>query len=327
MKRSALLIAIAAVLAGVAFYFAAGRQRPVTIPALTLKEVSQTLPPPFVMFRTLAPADRYGRLAMLPLSTPDADRVFSQLQCARVHFAGGAGVCLVEEPDGNQVIHAAYFFDTSFARGNRLVLSGVPTRVRVSPNGRRAAITVYAEEHMPDGQERLATDSVLVEVPDGRVIATLREFAIDRPGKLSPTAPLDYSSVAFEPDADRFYATLNSGDFWFIVSGSISSRGLAIVAEGFASEALSPDGTRLAVKQRIGERGFWRAMVFDLSTRTAMPLDHARSIDDQIEWLDRDHVAYHDATERGTGIWALAADGRSGPRLMIPDAYSPAVQH
>ena len=129
----------------------------------------------------------------------------------------------------------------------------------------------------------------------------------------------------FEADADRFYATLNAADRWFIVAGSISSRRLTVVVDGFANEALSPDGLKLAVKQRTGERGFWHALVLDLESKATTPLDHSRSIDDQIEWLDRDRIAYHDATDQGTGIWSLAADGRSAPRLLVPDAYSPAV--
>ena len=327
MKKLALLIAVACLLVGATFYVAKPRQSATATSGQTAAVVTQTLAPPFVIFRTLAPPDRYGRLAMVPVSTPNASRVFSQLECARVHYAGGAGVCLVEEPDGNQVAHAAYLFDRSFTRGTRLLLSGVPTRVRVSPNGQRAAITVYGEEHMPDGQERLATDSILVDLPSGRALAKLREFALDLTGKLPTNAPLDYSSVAFEANADNFYATLNSASLWFVVAGTVSSRRLTIVAEGFASEAISPDGGRLAVKQRVGERGFWHAMIFDLTTKNAKPLDHARSVDDQIEWLDRDHITYHDATDQGTGIWVLAIDGRSGPRLLIPDAYSPAVQH
>ena len=289
--------------------------------------VTQALPPPFVMFRTLAPADRYGRVAMLSAVTPDATRAFTALSCARVHYAGGTGLCLVEEREGNHVVQAAYVFDSSFTRGQRLLLSGIPTRARVSPNGRRAAITVYGEEQMPDGQERLATDSILIDLPDGNVLARLREFVVDGPGKPASGVALDYSSVAFARDPDRFYATLGTTSNWYIVSGSVGTRRLTIVAEGLASEALSPDEAQLAVKQRVGERGFWQAMVFDIVSKSARPLSHTRSIDDQIEWLDRDHVAYHDATEQGTGIWTLAIDGRSPPRLLIADAYSPAVQH
>jgi hypothetical protein len=48
-------------------------------------------------------------------------------------------------------------------------------------------------------------------------------------------------------------------------------------------------------------------------------------VDDQVEWLDDGQVMYHDATDQGTGIWVLAADGQSKPRLLLPDAFSPVV--
>jgi hypothetical protein len=326
VKRWALILVIASLLAGASLYFS-GLRRTLPSPQPTNEAVTRTLTPPFVMFRTLAPADRYGRVAMLSAVAPDATRVFTALSCTRVHYAGGAGVCLVEEPEGSQVVHAAYVFDGNLTRGNRLRLSGIPTRVRVSPNGRRAAITVYGEEQLPDGQERLATDSILIDLPGGNVVARLREFVLDEPRKPASGVALDYSSVAFAHDADRFYATLSTTSNWYIVSGSVGAHRLAIVAEGLASEALSPDEAYLAVKQRVGDRGFWRAMVLDLGSKSAWPLSHTRSIDDQIEWLDRDRIAYHDATEQGTGIWTLAIDGQSPPRLLIADAYSPAVQH
>ena len=107
----------------------------------------------------------------------------------------------------------------------------------------------------------------------------------------------------------------------------MGTRRLTIVAEGLASEALSPDEAQLAVKQRVGERGFWQAMVFDIVSKSARPLSHTRSIDDQIDDSIVTTSPYHDATEQGTGIWTLAIDGRSPPRLLIADAYSPAVQH
>jgi len=159
VKRIASVIVVASLLAGAYFYFAGARGRG-TQPSADENVVAQVLPAPFVMFRTLAPAERYGVVAMVPALTPASARVFSRLSCARVHYAGGAGVCLVEEPEGNQLVHAAYFFDRALARGKRLLLSGIPTRARISPDGRRAAITVYGEEQMPDGSERLASDTI-----------------------------------------------------------------------------------------------------------------------------------------------------------------------
>ena len=44
-----------------------------------------------------------------------------------------------------------------------------------------AAITVYAEAHAPNGEERLATNSIIIDVASGRVIANLRDMALGQP--------------------------------------------------------------------------------------------------------------------------------------------------
>ncbi len=108
--------------------------------------------------------------------------------------------------------------------------------------------------------------------------------------------------------------------------GSVRDRRLRPDAPEVGSEALSPDGTRLIVKRRLGERGFWQLGVLDLSSLVVRPVDQGgRSADDQVEWLDDRHLLYHDASEAGTSIWVVAADGQSPPRVLIPEAFSPVV--
>lgn len=294
----------------------------------TVMNASGVIEPPFVMFRTLGPTAVHGRVSMVRLDAPGSTRYVSELSCARLHFAGGRGLCLTEEPVGTSVVHAAYIFDRAFTRGPRIELTGIPTRVRVSPDGRRAAITVYGEEHSPDGEERLATNTIVVDLAAGSVVANLREFAIDRAGFPPLEGPLDFASVTFDRDADRFYATLSTASDRFLVTGSVTDRRLTLVAPGLASEAVSPDGKRIVVKKRVGDRGYWQVLVFDLTTKSEAALNQGlRSIDDQVEWLDAGHVVYHDATDRGTDVWALSTDGVTPPQLLIVDAYSPAVQH
>jgi hypothetical protein len=59
------------------------------------------------------------------------------------------------------------------------------------------------------------------------------------------------------------------------------------------------------------------------------PLPEERNVDDQIEWLDNAHVLYA-MTSPGAGasteVWMAPADGRAPPRLVLRDAYSPAVE-
>jgi hypothetical protein len=282
------------------------------------------LPAPFVMFRTLAPPRAHGRIAMAALASSDV-RHLTPLRCARVAYAGGRGLCLVEEAEGVVVDHAAEVFDRSFRRVGRVALAGVPTRVRVSPDGQIGAITTYAEEESPAG-ERLAIESVLVDLNAGEVLADLRDFRLDVADKPALVGPLDFASVSFDRDRDRFFATLSTLAARWVIVGSIRDRRLQLLTPDFATEALSPDGSRLIVKQRLGDRGFWQLGVMDLSTLIVHTVNqNGRSVDDQVEWLDNDHLVYHDANDQGTGVWVVAADGLSEPRLLIPDAFSPVI--
>ena len=128
-------------------------------------------------------------------------------------------------------------------------------------------------------------------------------------------------------DGDRFFATLSTPDRRYLVSGSVTGRRLEVIASGLANEAVSPDGKRLLVKKQTGARGFWQLVVLDLDSRHEVALNQGpRSVDDQVEWLDDSHVVYHDVTEDGTGIWMLPTDGTTAARLLVADAFSPAVQ-
>jgi hypothetical protein len=277
---------------------------------------------PFLMFRALAPPAAHDRLAMMAIDD-DLTRAVTPLTCARVHYSGGRGLCLIEESDGKVTRHSAIVFDRLFRQRHRIPLPGVPTRVRVSPDGRLAAVSTYAEEETPAG-ERLALESMIIDVERGAVLGDLREFALDAQGQAIGT-PRDFASVAFGADGDRFFATLSTPTSRHLVIGSVRERRLRVIGAGFANEGLAPDGRRLIVK-RVNDRGFWQLSILDLLSMGEQRLEHGtRSIDDQVEWLDAGSVIFHDATGTGTGLWRLAADGGSGPELLVPDAYSPVV--
>jgi hypothetical protein len=281
------------------------------------------LAPPYLMFRTLAPAAAHDRVAMVAVGKGDraSTRVVTPLTCTRVHFGGGRGVCLIEETDGRATSHSAIVFDDRFRRLHRLALPGVPTRVRVASDGRLAAVSTYAEEESPEG-ERLALETVIIDTERGAVLADLREFAVDGQAETIAT-PRDFSSVSFADDGDHFYATVSTPAMRHLVMGSVRERRLRVVAAGVASEGLSPDGQRLIVK-RVSDRGFWQLSVLDVASMAERRLDHGtRSIDDQVDWLDDRTVIFHDATGTSTGIWRLSVDGQAGPELLVADAYSP----
>jgi hypothetical protein len=281
--------------------------------------------PPFVMYRALEPG-AYGRLAILPLA-PGASSRISGLACSRLHYAGGRGLCAVQEAHvGRNVSNVAYVFDRSLTRGRRIPLDGIPTRLRVSPNGYVGAITTYAEEESPEG-ERLVSRTRVVDLQKGVVIADLSDFRLEQLNPSSMEGPVDMTGVTFERGADRFFATAATPAERYLIAGSLRERRLSVIRSGIAAESLSPDGTKLVAKRLIRERGFWQLVVIDLQTWAEHDLPQGpRSVDDQVEWFDEDHVVYHDADHEGTSLWLLPVDGSSGPRVLIKDAYSGVVQ-
>ncbi len=87
--------------------------------------------------------ESFNHLALVPLDAPEGPRFVTPLSCERVFYAGGRGVCLTIGLDGMTTTYTAEVFDQQFASIGRVPLTGVPSRVRVSPDGRRAGITVF----------------------------------------------------------------------------------------------------------------------------------------------------------------------------------------
>jgi hypothetical protein len=72
--------------------------------------------------------------------------------------------------------------------------------------------------------------------------------------------------------------------------------------------------------------------VLDLETMTETTLGEARSVDDQVEWLDDDRVLYAlprdgaSAQARVYDTWVLSArDPDAQPRVFMAEAASPTV--
>ena len=127
--------------------------------------------------------------------------------------------------------------------------------------------------------------------------------------------------MTFARDDDHFYASLGSGSKTYLLAGSMRDRTLRVIDESVECPSLSPDGTKIAFKRVVGEKGDWRLFVLDLRTMHATRLGGDDPIDDQAEWLDDDHVVYGNDNV----LWEVAADGTGHPRKLLSYAYSPAV--
>ena len=323
-------LACAAGVAAVLLYvrFARGPSSPGRIGVVDVPtELISSVPHgPFVLFANGAPGPLFGRVAIEKLPLGGGPRPVSPLACERVHYAAGIGVCMRTDESRLPARSFAEFFDTSFKRTHVIPLTGSPIRARVSPDGRRAALTVFETGHSY-ADASFSTRTIVVETASGRPLGDLEDFAVQKGGLPFKAIDFNFWGVTFGRDGDTFYATLKTGGERYLIKGSIDARTAAVVRTGVECPSLSPDGTLIVFKKPLTHEVGWRLHVLTLATGAEHPLNQVRrSVDDQVDWFDETHVVYHDSAPEGSGVWLLAVDDGSGPQLLVPYAHSPAVE-
>lgn len=285
---------------------------------------------PSMVFRSNEPGDAYGRVAIAPLARPGAQPKVTDLRCDRVAVAGGRGICLQSDRGVVTTYKAVLFDAASFRPLHELELAGTPSRARMSPDGRYAAYTVFVSGHSYS-QGGYSTRTAILDVEKGKEIAELETFEVLRDGRRIDAADFNFWGVTFGRDPNRFYATLGTGGKTFLLEGDVARRELKILRDGVECPSLSPDGKRIAFKQRAGG-GLgpvrWRVAVLELSDATVRTLSETRNVDDQVMWLDDATVLYglprKASGSATTDVWAVRADGGGAPRRYLKGAWSPA---
>jgi hypothetical protein len=274
---------------------------------------------PQILFRNAIPDKTFNKVAVAPLSNPNKTRAVSDLTCDRVYYAGGHGLCLTAT-SGFSRSYVAKIFDANFKVVHQYKLTGIPSRARVSPDGRYGVSTVFVngDSYAPGN---FSTRTIVVNMLSGKEIANLEQFKVTRDGKPFHNRNFNFWGVTFAPGDDRFYATLGSGLHTYLVQGSLRARRMVVIHPHVECPSLSPDGTRIAYKRSLGSHGTWRLYVLNLNTMKETALAETNSVDDQAEWLDNDHVLYW----RGADIWSVPADGSGAPHRLVTEASSPAV--
>jgi len=272
-----------------------------------------------VLFVSMIPDRTAGSLAVAPLSNPRSQRAIAGLRCERVYYAGGHGLCLTRGGLLNTT-YVAKVFDSSFHVEREISVPGIPSRARVSPDGRYGATTMFVKgDNYATGN--FSTRTSIFDLATGKEVVNLEQIPVTRNGKPFSNRNFNFWGVTFARDDDHFYASLGSGSKTYLLAGSLRDRTLRVIDESVECPSLSPDGTKIAFKRVVGDKGDWRLFVLDLRTMRAIRLAGDDPIDDQAEWLDDDHVVYGNDNV----LWEVAADGTGHPRKLLSYAYSPAV--
>ncbi|MGH9008590.1 MAG: TolB family protein [Acidimicrobiia bacterium] len=280
---------------------------------------------PHVLFRNLSAAAEAGFAALAPLTGPDGPRQITDYACSRLHVAAGYGLCLAEQQDdpfGSP--YRVRVFGPDLRTVHELPLAGLPSRARVSPDGRLGASTVFVNgDSYATGT--FSTRTSIYDMGTGTSLGDLETFAAFKDGKRFQSVDFNYWGVTFARQPGRFYATLGTGGHTYLVEGDVAARTVKVLRDGVECPSLSPDGSRIAFKQKVSGGGLlevkWRLSVLSLDTLQDHPLAESRNVDDQAEWLDDGTVLYSVESD----IYAVPADGAGAPRLFTRRADSPAV--
>ena len=278
-----------------------------------------------IAFIDTTPDASYGLVASIDAAQPKGDRHVTGEACDRVYATTDVTMCLRID----RGIVTTFSASLLNARGDlqqSWPLPGIPSRTRISPSGNLVAFTSFVTGESY-GSVAFSTATRIVSV-DGTDHGNLEEFALTVDGSAVTSVDRNFWGVTFASDT-VFYATASSGGSTWLVRGDLVARTLTSVASAVECPSLSPDGTRIAFKQkRPGDSASWAAAVLQLSTGKVTTMPDRHSVDDQIEWLDDDTLLYALPREGSPGdsdVWATSADGSGSPRIFIEHGFSPSV--
>lgn len=293
---------------------------------------SFTLDGPRLYFRSTGAGA--GRIAYLPASGPGSGpgsgprdaRTAGGPACERFYAAGGTALCLLRRP-GVPPRAYAVVLDRRLREVRRIALPGIPNRARVSASGRMLSWTMFAVGDSYAASS-FSTRTSILDLRTGYVVKNMEQIPLTIDGRRYHAPDVNYWGVTFARDDNRFYATVSTKGRTHLVEGDMRTWSARALRRNAECPSLSPDNSRIVFKKKVSgdPRRPWRLYVLEVSTMRERPLVEARSVDDQAAWLDDRTVAYALPGEKGRGsdIWTVPADGAGSPRLLVPDASSPA---
>jgi hypothetical protein len=289
----------------------------------TVTPVARTapLPRPFVVYRSLDKRPGHlGELVSTGAADPGAVRRPTGRLCERVYASATGGLCIARARSLTGAYQVQLLAPDGRVR-HKLGLEGIPSRARVSADGRYGVTTSFVTGDSYAQPGEFSTRTVLIDMRRGERIADLETFTVWRAGRVVDAADVQFWGVTFARASDTFYATLATAGKTYLIKGNVDQRTARVLRENVECPSLSPDGTRIGYKKLIGDDGKWRFHVLDLRSGADTPLAETASVDDQLEWLDDANLLYG----KGGDIWTVRADGTGAPRRFLADADSPGV--
>lgn len=261
---------------------------------------------------------RTGHLAVI---NPDGQRRQSSANCVRAYAAAGRVLCLGIDPQSPTTYQLAVL-DDHFQVTRTLPINGLPTRTRISADGRMLSFTVFVsgDSYLTTG---FSTRSGILDLATDVLSTSLEDFTID---DQKPPADANFWGTSFAADDNTFYATMSTGEHLYLVQGDFAAESITVLDDGVECPSLSPDGTRLVYKKRMPDRT-WQLWVYELASKQRHQLAEPADIDDQAAWIDDSTIMYakrNPDDNNQIGVWSVPADGSGEPTLLAPDAESPA---
>ena len=250
------------------------------------------------------------------------------LSCERMYFAGGQGICLARYyPNPFTAVVSITVFGSELQTYFKLQGVGIPSRARVSRDGRFAAFTNFVTGHSYL-DPNLSTQTEIIDLKAQQSLGSLETFEVYKAGQRIQSPDFNFWGVTFAAEGNTFYATLRTNGQTSLVQGDIRQRRVEVIHSGVECPSLSPDGIHIAFKKRNPDQLTWRLHVLDLATLQETSLAETRNVDDQVEWLDDQHILYELvalSTSPQTNTWVTNSDGSGAAALYLADAGSPAV--
>jgi dipeptidyl aminopeptidase/acylaminoacyl peptidase len=244
------------------------------------------------------------------------------LRCQRIDVGGGTGLCLIPKASALRAVFAAKILGPSLGVRHTITLGGIPSRARVSPDGRYGAVTAFQTGHSYASPGQFSTSTTLIDLTRGTALYNLEKLTIVRNGTRFQARDFNFWGVTFTRKPGFFYVTLASGGHTYLVKVDMRTKRGIVLHTNVECPSLSPDNTRVAFKKRVDDaNGRWRLTVLDLRTMRETPLAETASVDDQAEWLDDNHILY----SLDNQVWEVRADGTGRPELLIDGAQLPSV--